>query len=44
MTPIRNVRVPDAIWAAAQDRAAAEDTTVSAIIVAALREYGRVAA
>jgi hypothetical protein len=43
-TPIKNVRVPDDVWTAAADRAESEGTTVSAVIVAALREYGQVAA
>lgn len=43
-TPIRNVRVPDDVWHAAAVRAADDGTTVSAIIVGALRDYGRVAA
>lgn len=43
-TPIRNVRVPDDVWHAAAARAADDGTTVSAIIVGALRDYGRVAA
>lgn len=40
-TPIRSVRVPDAVWQAAQVRAEAEDTTVSAVVVAALKKYGK---
>lgn len=38
-TPIRNVRVPDDVWQAAVERAATEGTTVSAVILGALREY-----
>jgi len=40
ITPSRNVRVPDAIWQAAKDRADRDETTVSAVIVAALIAYG----
>jgi len=43
-TPIRNVRVPDDVWYAAAARAADDGTTVSAVIVSALRDYGQVAA
>ena len=43
-TPIRNVRVPNDVWHAAAARAERDTTTVSAVIVAALREYGRAAA
>jgi hypothetical protein len=39
VTPRRNLRVPDDVWDAAKAKAAAEGTTVSAVIVAALREY-----
>lgn len=38
-TPLRNVRVPDDLWAAAQRRAAEDDTTVSAVIVEHLEQY-----
>jgi len=38
---VHTVRVPDHIWAAAAERAAADGTNVSAIIVAALVRYGR---
>jgi predicted transcriptional regulator len=38
-TPIRNVRVPDDLWEAAQEAAEAKGTTVSAVIVAALRRF-----
>ena len=37
--PARPVRVEDDLWAAAKLRAAAEGTTVSEVIRAALREY-----
>lgn len=36
-----SIRVPDHIWSAAAERAERDGTTVSAVIVAALREYGR---
>lgn len=38
-TPIRTIRVPDEIWEQAQRKAAAEDTTVSALINEFLRQY-----
>jgi hypothetical protein len=38
-TKIRGVRIPDDVWAAAQARAEAEDTNVSAVINAFLREW-----
>ncbi len=38
-TPLRNVRVGDDLWRAAQQRAAAEGTTVSAVLCDALNEY-----
>lgn len=40
-TPLRSVRVPDEVWQAAKARAEAEGTTVSAVIVAAVRKYAR---
>jgi len=40
-TPIRTVRVPDDVWQAAQERAAAKGETVSAVIVRALKRYGK---
>lgn len=36
---IRNLRVPDHLWNAAKDVAAARSETVSAVLVAALRDY-----
>lgn len=38
-TPLRNVRVPDDVWQAAQAAAAANGTTVSAVIVDRLERY-----
>ncbi|MFD6324215.1 hypothetical protein ACFWOL_15395 [Streptomyces sp. NPDC058442] len=38
-TPLRNVRVPDALWEAAKERAAAEGRTVTDVVVAALHRY-----
>ena len=38
-TPVRNVRVPDALWEAAKARAAAEGRTLTDVIVAALHRY-----
>lgn len=40
-TPIRTVRVPDDVWQAAQERAAEKGETVSAVIVRALKRYGK---
>lgn len=39
-TPLRNVRVPKDVWEAAQARAKAEGTNVSAVVQHALRRYG----
>lgn len=39
-TPLRSFRVPDEIWRAALARAQAEGTTVTAVLVQALDEYG----
>lgn len=39
-TPSRKFRVHDDVWNAAAERAAAEGTNVSAILVAALEAYG----
>ena len=39
-TPPRSIRIPDEIWQAAKARAAREGTTVTAIIMKALRRYG----
>jgi len=38
-TPARSVRIPPKLWAAAQKKAAADETTVSAIINQYLRAY-----
>ncbi len=35
----RAVRVPEALWSAAVAKAQAEGTTVTAVVIAALREY-----
>ena len=43
-TPLRNVRVPDDVWLPAKARAREERTSVTAVVVEALREYGRSAA
>lgn len=40
-TPLRNIRVPDDVWQAAKARAESEGTSVSAVIVAALRRYAK---
>lgn len=38
-TTARNVRVPDDLWQAALEKAASEGTTVSAVLLAALKRY-----
>jgi len=38
-TPPRSVRVPNDLWKAAKVKAAAERTTVTAVIIAALTEF-----
>ncbi len=38
-TPVRNVRVPEQIWRAAQEKAAAEGRTMTDVIVAYLKRY-----
>ena len=38
---LRAIRVPDETWQAAQERAKAEGTTVSAIVREALEQYGK---
>lgn len=38
-TPIRSVRVPDDLWVAVKAKATAEGTTVTQVIVRALRRY-----
>lgn len=40
-TPRRTVRVPDNVWQPAQEKAATEGTTVTAIVVRALEKYGK---
>jgi len=35
----RSLRIPDDVWTAAIDKARAEGTTVTAIVVEALRRY-----
>lgn len=40
-TPLRNVRVPEDVWQAAMARAESEGTSVSAVVVAALRRYAK---
>ncbi len=39
-TPLRNVRVPADVWLRAMERARLDGTSLSAVIVAYLREYG----
>ena len=38
-TPLRNVRIPDDVWKAAQAKAERDGTTVTAVVLAALRRY-----
>ena len=38
-TPVRNLRVPDDIWRAAQEKAKAEDRTLTDVLVAYLKRY-----
>lgn len=40
-TPHRTVRIPDEVWQLALAAAAHEGTTVTAVIVSHLTEYGR---
>ncbi len=40
-TPIRAVRIPDEVWQAALEKARAEGTTVTAVVLAALQRYVR---
>ncbi len=40
-TPLRSVRVPDAVWHAAQQRAAEKGETVSDVVRRALTRYAR---
>lgn len=40
-TPARSVRVPDSVWEAARQRAAADGTTITAVILRALVRYGK---
>lgn len=36
-TPARNIRIPDALWKAAKERAAEQHTSVSALVIRALQ-------
>jgi hypothetical protein len=38
-TPLRNIRVPDDLWAAAKEEAAAEGRTLTDVIVSDLHRY-----
>jgi hypothetical protein len=38
-TPVRNLRVPDGVWRAAQEKAKAEGRTLTEVIIAYLRRY-----
>lgn len=39
VTRLRNVRVPDGLWQAAKDKAAAEGRTLTDVILSALQRY-----
>ena len=41
-TPVRGIRIHDDVWNAAQERAKAEGTTMTAIITKAVEKYARV--
>lgn len=38
-TPVRGIRVPDGLWAAAQEKAAAEGRTMTDVVTDYLRRY-----
>jgi hypothetical protein len=38
-TPVRGIRVEEGLWRAAQEKAAAEGRTLTAVIVAYLKRY-----
>lgn len=38
-TPVRNLRVPNDLWRAAQEKAAAEGRTLTDVLVAYLKRY-----
>lgn len=38
-TPLRNIRVPDGLWAAAKAKAQSEGRTITDVIVSALHRY-----
>lgn len=40
-TPLRSFRVPDEVWQAALRRAQREGTTLTAVLVEHLEDYGR---
>jgi hypothetical protein len=39
-TPVRNVRIPEALWRDAQEVAKSEGRTMTDVIIAYLRRYG----
>lgn len=39
VTPVRNVRVPEGLWRAAQEKAATEGRTLTDVILNALQRY-----
>ena len=38
-TPLRNIRVPDPLWHAAQEKAATEGRTITDVLLAYLHKY-----
>lgn len=38
-TPARNIRIPQDLWTKARAKAAAESTTVTAVVIAALERW-----
>ena len=38
-TPLRNIRVEESLWRAARAKADAQGTTLTAVLVAALKRY-----
>ena len=38
-TPLRSIRVPDALWASALEQAERDGTTITAVLVEALRTF-----
>jgi len=38
-TPLRAIRIPDAVWKSAREKSEREGTTVTAVVLAALERY-----